>query len=602
MKVLDVMSLQRDIDKTIRYIEDKRSQVEEVQRAIRDFHALGDALTGEAGDAIRNFFKDYHETFLIFLHQSLIDYESALNAISDAIEAFESDSNGYVSRIFLEGQVTAGFNRTGRQAKKFANDTNDIIDDISDLVSISAINESEVMNHVRKGKETTDEIIADLIEMDNFTSLSLEDTQNKLQKMIAFISEVESKYVDGSLSIGDYNLTDARQSDAFRDITKSVYGEHGLIEILLGKHNRGEPLTEAEMEILYDFYQGDFLDDHTRRKLETIASYLEEESIDQLKEHLNESVVTSDIALEEEIALVEAYLFLGTNSPDETDVDIDIRYDLQAYLTLLNGYQSHVDKNDSVILVEDITYYKNKHNVVFLNTEFKHGEHTGDGHTVTKWVDDELTEYKIKDKDDFRDWLFFSSGHSLHAVDDDSINIISSAGSNAANDIRNSEIDDITKKLDDHGVNYTVEKIVEKAASVLADKANVGDYLEFLTLFVGYDIEKEGLNDEKTAKESLALADDLELSYSTTKTESEKHAVITYTPTEGTFMKLERWKELHDEDPNIPYPAHAIQQGDWVEVKKQLVLVGDLYGERIDDFINGSTNKTAEELVKEWDE
>ena len=81
MKVLEC--LQTGIEKTIADIETKRTQIEAIQRSVRDLHSLDDALTGQAGDSIRGFYKNTHEPFLIFLHQSMTDYELALEKIRD---------------------------------------------------------------------------------------------------------------------------------------------------------------------------------------------------------------------------------------------------------------------------------------------------------------------------------------------------------------------------------------------------------------------------------------------------------------------------------------------------------------------------------------
>src|SRR5699024_10068087 len=73
-----------------------------------------------------------------------------------------------------------------------------------------------------------------------------------------------------NFSIADYNLSAIREMDAFRAITESVYGEEGLIGIILNKLGNGEPLTDLERNNLYDYFQNEILDDtkyyHLRNK------------------------------------------------------------------------------------------------------------------------------------------------------------------------------------------------------------------------------------------------------------------------------------------------------------------------------------------------
>lgn len=83
MKVLDVKSVETGIDQTVKDLAGVRAQVEPIQRAVRDFHSLEEGLKGQAGSAIRAFYQDTYEPFLIFLHQSLTDYENLLKEMKE---------------------------------------------------------------------------------------------------------------------------------------------------------------------------------------------------------------------------------------------------------------------------------------------------------------------------------------------------------------------------------------------------------------------------------------------------------------------------------------------------------------------------------------
>src|SRR5690625_603981 len=233
VKVLDVASLQTGIEKTIADIETKRTQIEAIQRAVRDLHSLEDAFTGQGADAIRGFYKNTHEPFLIFLHQSLTDYELALEKISEAVNSVESDSNGYISQAFLEGEVTEAFEKVGLEAKAFADDANEILNNVSDLVTTTEIDESEVMDNVRQGKEKATDLVEELVELDDYGTSQLENTQDNLQTMKGFLSEMESGFVDGNSSIANYNVESTRGMSAYKTIVDDVYnkGDVGTEEL-----------------------------------------------------------------------------------------------------------------------------------------------------------------------------------------------------------------------------------------------------------------------------------------------------------------------------------------------------------------------------------
>src|SRR5690625_6460925 len=102
----------------------------------------------------------------------------------------------------------------------------------------------------------------------------------------------------------------------------------------------GETLTDDEKDELYDYTQNIMLDDKKRKEIEDIASFMSEEDIGKLTERLNEKVVVSADALEEEIAMIQGYVFLGTQTPKETGVAYYKRRKLQTYLMMLKNYNS----------------------------------------------------------------------------------------------------------------------------------------------------------------------------------------------------------------------------------------------------------------------
>src|SRR5699024_11704898 len=82
-----------------------REQVGDIQRAVRDFYSMDDALKGKMGESIRDFFQHVNEPLLIYLHQSLIDYDNTLSEMKENVEAFESNEKGFVRQEFLEEEV-----------------------------------------------------------------------------------------------------------------------------------------------------------------------------------------------------------------------------------------------------------------------------------------------------------------------------------------------------------------------------------------------------------------------------------------------------------------------------------------------------------------
>ena len=223
MKVLDVKRVQSGIDNTITDLSGLRAQIEPIQRAVRDFHSLDDVLEGKTGSAIRAFYQDTHELFLIFLHQSLTDHENLLKNMKEAIDTFESNEDGYISQKYLESEVVEGFDKVEAQVTELTDDANSIIEGVSDLVTISEIDESAMINVIKDGKKKVKEVVEELTLLDDYEASQLEQTKEAIETMQMFLNDMESKFKSGDLSIADYNIEAIEDSTAFNEIKDEIY-------------------------------------------------------------------------------------------------------------------------------------------------------------------------------------------------------------------------------------------------------------------------------------------------------------------------------------------------------------------------------------------
>src|SRR5699024_10072218 len=327
LKVLDVSHVNSGIGDAIVDIDSFHEQISAIQRAVRDFHALDDALKGKGGEAIRTFFNEVHQPFLTYLYPSMVDYKNTLTEMKDATESFESHPSGSVSQESLEQDVTAGFDKVKNRTTELTDGAHSIIERVQVLDSVKKIAASEVMDTVRDGKEKVEGIVEALSTLDDHETSQPEKTKEALQMMRHYISEVASKFKSGDLSVSNYDIDTVKNIDAYKAITDEVYGEgyadSVALEPLFEKLSDGQSLTADELGKLYDYLQHVYLDSENRSDIKTIADSINEDGIDKLKERLNEKVIISKDALEEEMVIIHAYLYLGNKIPSETKIDND---------------------------------------------------------------------------------------------------------------------------------------------------------------------------------------------------------------------------------------------------------------------------------------
>lgn len=588
LKLIDVEPVQSGIDTTVKDIEDFYDQVGTVQRAVRDFHSLDEALGGEGGEAIRAFYRDCHEPFLVMLHQSMIDYKKVLTEMGEAIDSFEPGESGYISQEFIEGEVIEALDKVKDTTIKYTEEANSIIDEVSDLVKVPEIDESDLVEFVQKGRSKNDELVDDLHQLDSAQVSAIESVKEDLHTMEDYISELEQLFNDGDFSIEDYSLDAMRKIDAFRAVTESVYGEDGIIGIILKKMSNGEPLTDLERENLYEYFQNEVLDDKKREEIEDIVDLLNGENIDKLTERLNDKVVISDEALMEEMEMIEAYLYLGNNMPKETEVDYFDRGKLEAYSVLLKDFYHHMIDESNVMEVKDMQFKRNPEGVpgYFISAEMALNEYD---------PDDGIHEIKgLKDKNDYRNFALYNPDYRL-IPEYVTTEITFAEGRGAGVNIRESDLENLKKEKADYQTNFVITESLKKVVAGLAKRVDVSDWAEALSILAGNAAGSKELDEKIDTETALLGAEKLNLEISIRE---DHNGELTYQlyPLDATFEKIERWKELHEDHPEIPFPQDAINSGDWYKVGETLSKMQKQFGTELTDHIQDGEGKFEGEV------
>src|SRR5690625_536774 len=79
------------------------------------------------------------------------------------------------------------------------------------------------MDNVEQGKKKANDIVEELVELDDYGTSQLKNTQDNLQTMKGFLSEMESGFVDGDSSIANYNVESTRGMSAYSTIKDKIY-------------------------------------------------------------------------------------------------------------------------------------------------------------------------------------------------------------------------------------------------------------------------------------------------------------------------------------------------------------------------------------------
>jgi|SRR5690625_10126 len=149
---------------------------------------------------------------------------------------------------------------------------------------------------------------------------------------------------------------------------------------------------------------------------------MSEEDIGKLTERLNEKVVVSADALEEEIAMIQAYVFTGDKRPSELDVERDTRGKLEVYLIVLKNYHAAMG-DETIAQVNKLEYEKDPNGIKghYLDTGLEIAEY--DSHIN-----------KLLSEEEFRQFTFNPDEHISNTINRTEVTYYTTADASNLND------------------------------------------------------------------------------------------------------------------------------------------------------------------------
>ncbi|MEI3611232.1 LXG domain-containing protein [Pseudogracilibacillus sp. SO30301A] len=224
MKVLDVKSLDSGMQSIQKDIETIQAQISAIQRAVRGITELEAELKGKTGEAIRSFYQHVHQTFLIFLHQSLTDYTFILKDIKTSVSNFEGDNSGFLHEGFISEDVTNGIDRAEEMTYDLINIINKEMNSVSDIISLSPLNMDEFSHYASKGREHSTKVIEELYELDYQQTKDLEGVDKDLNLLQSYLNEMKITYGDSS-AIPNFNPLSAFEMPTYKKVKEKVFGK-----------------------------------------------------------------------------------------------------------------------------------------------------------------------------------------------------------------------------------------------------------------------------------------------------------------------------------------------------------------------------------------
>lgn len=194
MKVLDVGPFEEGLQKNITMLSRLEGEMKAIESSIEGLVALDDSLKGQGGDAIRAFYSECHLPFVQFFLVFKNTFDSVLAQIQSSLNTLEPSSNGFIRESFLEGEVESGLSTISQLTGALTDETNAIMDQVSDIVGLPHLNDQEVQQGVRDGKRKWEETVTNLNQFDAEQTNALLTIESNLRTMENWLIDLEGLF------------------------------------------------------------------------------------------------------------------------------------------------------------------------------------------------------------------------------------------------------------------------------------------------------------------------------------------------------------------------------------------------------------------------
>ncbi|GIO23547.1 hypothetical protein [Oceanobacillus sp. J11TS1] len=171
------------------------------------------------------------------------------------------------------------------------------------------------------------------------------------------------------------------------------------------------------------------------------------------------------------------------------------------------------------------------------------------------------------------------------ATKEEKTSITYAVGPSASTNIRESELNELKEEYADYEANFVAKKVTGKVISQIAKIAGITAIVDAGKATVEFHSDKKEYEEGIILDEALLVAERLNLEVAISEHNNGRGLDVQLYPLDGTFIKLERWRELHEKNPNLYFPEKEINAHDWYAIGEKLKEVNNEFGWKTYSYI-----------------
>ncbi|PAE94452.1 LXG domain-containing protein [Shouchella clausii] len=193
-----------------------------VHSAIQGVVNLGDNLTGQGGEALKNFYANNHVPLLSYWTMACQQVKIATAKMRMNALSFES-SDAVIDESFIEGEVIPQLEKNQRRIQQHQDRINGVVDSVSDIVSLPKIDTSAIQTGIHEAKQHAMNTVEKLYAFDYAQSAAVDQLISLMAPISSFIAGL-----NGAIESG-VSITALAGYIASQDVPPEIKAMHPML-------------------------------------------------------------------------------------------------------------------------------------------------------------------------------------------------------------------------------------------------------------------------------------------------------------------------------------------------------------------------------------
>lgn len=193
-----------------------------VHSAIQGVVNLGDNLTGQGGEALKNFYANNHVPLLSYWTMACQQVKIATAKMRMNALSFES-SDAVIDESFIEGEVIPQLETNQRRIEEHEHKINHIIASVSDIVSLPRLDTSAVQTGIHEAKQHAMNTVEKLYAFDHAQSAAVDQLISLMAPISSFVAGL-----NGAIESG-VSITALAGYIASQDVPPEIKAMHPML-------------------------------------------------------------------------------------------------------------------------------------------------------------------------------------------------------------------------------------------------------------------------------------------------------------------------------------------------------------------------------------